>query len=77
MKTIRELSTELQERSLTMQIHGAGERIPNWVVLVYAADDPSCFFSAENDDLCEAVIAAIAAWDNCEGRKLIQRKCRR
>jgi hypothetical protein len=56
-----DLATELEEREATLTIHGGGAE---WVVWLYAADDPgAAFFQASGDDLGQVLTQVFNDWD--------------
>lgn len=63
MMTIGELAQALDERRACMQIHIGPGPHDEYVVWLYAPDDPSCKFEGACRNLEHAVADAVKAWD--------------
>jgi hypothetical protein len=65
---IVDLSCELDERGASISIHNSRDE---WVVWLYAPDDPgAAFFRTRSDDLRRAIELAFSAWDAAGGATL-------
>lgn len=64
IESILELSTELDERGVSLHIFNVSDTM--WGVHLYAYDDPVICFVAEGDDLRKVIAQVFSEWDQAK-----------
>ena len=67
--SIRDLSAELDERGLSLQIFNTSDIA--WAVHLYAHDDPAICFIGQGDDLRSVIEGLLSRWDRGHCRDVL------